>query len=169
MSEKEIDTFKLRVKEIVDEMLKTRDLTIPEVNKIKDAIKETWELLLDRHQRQCLDERAKNCSKHISALNEIEKVVDRELHSSPCSAFNDLRAALEKTNEKLNAKLLSDATDRNAALERAIQARGNEIEADARAKTEKFRHEQNVLLLKVGLGLTLLSIIVSALCSWIFR
>jgi Pyruvate/2-oxoacid:ferredoxin oxidoreductase gamma subunit len=49
-TEDETEIFRLKVSEIVHSILRDRDLTVKEVQKIKDAIQASLELILSQHE-----------------------------------------------------------------------------------------------------------------------
>lgn len=86
------EAFRLKVESIVYEVLNKKELTVKEVKNIKEAMKEIWDLLIERHCATCSEARRRNCEEHIQRVGELE----RDSHSTPCPLLVDIRNAFDK-------------------------------------------------------------------------
>jgi len=60
--------FVIHVQQVVGDLLANRELTMPEVRRIKEATNETWDLLLERHKAKCYQERKACMDKAIGRV-----------------------------------------------------------------------------------------------------
>jgi len=67
------EQFKLRVLSIISDFLQNRALTVSEVESIKSAIMESWDLLIERHVSACADKRQQDLQQFNEKLALIEK------------------------------------------------------------------------------------------------
>jgi len=102
---KDDELFRLRVEEIVYNVLRNRDLTVAEVVRIKEAIQSSIELILNKHGEELTEtmkdeikEKLKSCSERLSAFKQTELM--ELVRSCISDAFKDHELKLAGQREE---------------------------------------------------------------------
>jgi len=167
----EEDIFRLKVSEIVYSVLKERDLTINEVNKIKQAIKESLDLVFAQHAIECRSQRDKEVSMAFEqSLRNQQVVFDNHMAELADDAVQEFERANLMT---IISSKLTDFQKNTLAgiIESKFTAYQLKISEDASSKRESELKESKSHTYRVigvafgllGIFLTVLQIILKSL------